>query len=112
MLLQGLWQRWVETVQQLGWEERLVIGLVGLASLIAIAVYAIRRVRAGIRRPTASLHEHLGDFRRMREKGQLDDQEFTRVVNTVSRQEQGAGGQDRIAPALPKENLTPPEPPS
>jgi hypothetical protein len=80
------WQRLQQAVQQFGWEERLVIGLVGLAMLIAIAVYVVRRTRNMISNSNPSWSEHLSEFRRMRDKGEIDDNEFNRVVTTASRQ--------------------------
>ncbi len=87
MWIQNNWRRLQETIQQFGWEERLIIGIVLLAILITIAVYVVRRVRQWMQQPTASISEHMNDFRRMRDSGELDDKEFSRVVNTVSRQE-------------------------
>jgi hypothetical protein len=85
--MQGIWERIVQTVQGFGWEEKLVIGLVGLAILTAIAIYAVRRVRSGLTAPMRTVTDHLTDFRRMRDSGELDEQEFSRVINVVSEQE-------------------------
>lgn len=86
MWTQDIWTRLQETIKRLGWEERLIIGVVILASLVAVALYAVWRVRNWMRQPIPSLSEHLTEFRRMRDAGEIDDKEFHEVVNTASRQ--------------------------
>jgi uncharacterized membrane protein len=81
---QNIWERINTTVQRFGWEERLVIFVLILASLIAVAVYVARRVRRGFEQSTPTISDHLTDFRRMRDEGQIDDKEYNRVINAVS----------------------------
>ncbi len=84
MEIQDLWNQLTEFVRQLGREERLIIGFVALAILVAIAVYSVRRVRRGIEQTIPTISDHLTDFRRMRDEGEIDEKEFNRVITTVS----------------------------
>jgi len=92
----------------LGWEERLIIGVVILAIMVAIAVYVVRRVRSWLQQPTASISDHLTDFRKMRDAGQLDEKEFTRVMNTVSQRELEGAAPPKQEPPTQSESLTSP----
>lgn len=85
--MQRTWSQFIEKLQSLPNEERIVIGLVGIACLVAIAIYCIRRVRGQMRQPLATTADHLSEFRRMRESGAIDDKEFDRVVRSMSQSE-------------------------
>jgi hypothetical protein len=108
MWIQNNWRRLQETIQQFGWEERLIIGIVLLAILIAIAVYVVRRMRQWLQQPNASISEHLSDFRRMRDAGELDEKEFSLVVNTFSRREKKGEIPGQKEPPAHSENLPSP----
>ena len=108
MWIQDNLRRLQETIQRLGWEERLIIGIVVLAILITIAVYVVRRVRHWLQQPNASISDHLTDFRRMHEAGEIDDTEFNRVVNSVSRQELDRSVPPETKPPVQSENLPSP----
>jgi hypothetical protein len=106
---QTIWNRFGQTIRGLGWEERMVIGVVGLAILIAVAIYVVRRLRHGFANPTVTLSEHLTDFRRMRDIGQIDEQEFHRVVNAVSQHDLREPFRPPVSPPPQPENPVPPQ---
>jgi hypothetical protein len=95
--MQGFWQRISQPFQQLPNEERLIILAVVLACLVAIAVYVTKRIRGGIYDTTPSITEHLSEFRRMREAGQLDPTEYSRVVQSISSIDQPEDGEHAVA---------------
>lgn len=107
--IQDLWRQLQTAVQRFGWEEKLIVGLLVLAILIVTAVYVIRRLRGWMQQPNPSLSDHVSDFRRMRDSGEIDETEFHRVINTASRQqtetEHGSSPESTTSP----ENPTSPE---
>jgi hypothetical protein len=107
--IQDLWRQLQTAVQRFGWEEKLIVGLLALAILIVTAVYVIRRFRGWVQQPNPSLSDHVTDFRRMRDAGQIDESEFHRVINTASRQQsESEGGSLPESTTLP-DNPTSPE---
>ncbi len=86
--MQGQWQRWLSGLQHLPAEERLVISLFVLACMVVIAVYFVQKVRGQIRRAPDPITDYLGDFRKMRDDGQIDEVEYRQVAQTISQTQQ------------------------
>ncbi len=68
-------------------EARFVIAAAVLVSLVLILVYVIQKLR-GLALETRQVDytEHLTQFRKMHEEGQLNDQDFRRVKQHISKQ--------------------------
>lgn len=57
----------------------LVLGLAGLAVLVAIGVYLIGKVRGELSAHTDGANEHLSNFREMHFQGGLSDEEYRTI---------------------------------
>ena len=60
----------------------IVLGLAGLATLVAIGVYLIGKVRGELTAETDGANEHLSNFREMHFQGGLSDEEY-RTIKAV-----------------------------
>jgi hypothetical protein len=56
-----------------------VLGLTGLAVLVAIGVYLIGKVRGELTAHTDGANEHLSNFREMHFEGGLSDEEYRTI---------------------------------
>ncbi len=105
---QNIWNQLTDYLRLIGREERLIIGFVALASLIAISVYAVRKVRRGIEQANPTISDHLTDFRRMRDEGEINEKEFNRVMTSVSDQALNKTAlQIKEPPILPESSESP-----
>ncbi len=72
------------------WEipaARLIVGIAVLASLVLILFYVIKKVRGmALGKERADFSEHLSEFRQMYEEGKLDEQDFKRVKEQITKQ--------------------------
>lgn len=70
------------------WEIRLaqwIVFLAGLAIVILVALYIVRFFREMAFGSDPDPIDHLSEFERMRNAGQLDDQEFQRLKSTLAK---------------------------
>ena len=63
--------------------EELVLWIAGLASLLAVAIYVIDKVRGASAQHEPSAHEMLSKFRESHTRGELSDEEFRTIKTTV-----------------------------
>ncbi|HTU26894.1 MAG TPA: hypothetical protein VMF30_15915 [Pirellulales bacterium] len=77
----------------------IVLSLAGLASLIAIGVYLIGKVRGELTAQTDGANEHLSNFRQMHFQGGLSDEEYRTIKAVLAeplKQEVEAAAQAKV----------------
>lgn len=52
--------------------------------LIAVGIFIIGRVRAGMREPELDASEHLTEFRELYDRGELDENEYKTIKATLT----------------------------
>ena len=66
-----------------GHEEKLVVGVAMVASMLAVAVYVIRKVRTAPIQHERPANEMLSKCRESHSRGQLSDAEFRTIKTTL-----------------------------
>ena len=69
-----------------GGVEELVLGLAGLAILIALAVYVLAKIRPHSAQHEHDAHELMAKFRELHSQGGLSDEEYRTIKGTFSEQ--------------------------
>ncbi len=64
--------------------QRLTIGLLAGAALVVVGLYAIDKMRRGIREPDLGTHELIENFRELHHEGELSDGEYRTIRAMLS----------------------------
>ncbi len=66
--------------------EELVLGLAGLAILIALAVYVLAKIRPHSAQHEHDAHQWMAKFRELHSQGGLSDEEYRTIKGTFNKQ--------------------------
>ena len=64
--------------------EQIIIWVAVTISLILVALYVVGIFRSDARSSFDGPEDHLDDFRRLREEGMMDDEEYSRVKSSIA----------------------------
>ena len=64
--------------------EQIIIWVAVTISLILVALYVVGIFRSDARSTFGGPENHLDDFRKLREEGMMDDEEYSRVKTSIS----------------------------